>query len=125
MKEKNDQSHRKLILILNVKWPDVVTNEKIYENTRKSWKLRRIKWNLEETMTEMVWQYKYNDWRNASNEGNKYALEIYKRPKGRPHSLNASWGEGIEAFANKNFWENLINKLWKKKVCLNFVNFSE
>ena len=114
MKEKLNHFQRKLIRIFisNVKQPDVVANEKIYEFAKlERWtrvcKKRRTKWLGEIEKAEET----------PAQKAMRYALEIYKSRQGRPPSIwispiknvfkeiNVSYDEATETATIKNYWK--------------------
>lgn len=71
------------MFFLNVNWPDVVTNEKIYETSKLG------RWNEIFKEQRLKWFHKLNrmteETPTMENEM-KNAPEIYKRSQGRPSS---------------------------------------
>ena len=117
--EKIDQFHRKLIrnFVLNVKWPQIISNESLYEKTKV------IKWSELCRKRRLKFFGKVNrmDKNIPVRKAMNYALEKYKRKKGRPtttwlstikddlRKLDLTWNEAVEISKEKDDWDNLIN----------------
>ena len=118
--EKIDAFHRKLlrIYVLNVRWPNIETNDHVYERTKTKYrwsqdiKKRRLKWfgkviRMDETI--------------PAKKALRYATQPFKRPPGKPpstwintikkdfQSLNISWELACENALEEKEWERMIN----------------
>ena len=113
-----DSFQRKLIrtFILNVKWPIIVKNEDVYEQTKispltKTIKYRRLKWFSKLARL---------DPNTPVRQGLTYALSPYKKPRGRPQltwlsmmkneleSFSMTWDTAFELAKNEKRWSEFI-----------------
>ena len=119
MQRKVDSFQRRIIatLVLNVQWPTNVKNREIFTKTKlEPWSIiigkRRLKWFGKEARVDPS---------TSARSALHYALEEFRRPRGRPpkgwlsitkqqlkSELNMNWNEVFDIAKDENVWKTLI-----------------
>ena len=119
MQRKVDSVQRRIVrtFVLNVGWPTVVKNEEIFTKTKLELRSiiigkRRLKW---------FGKVARMDPSTSACSALHYALEEFRRPRGRPpktwlsimkqqsrSELNMSWNEAFDIAKDENVWKILI-----------------
>ena len=122
-----DAFHRRMIrqYVLNIKWPNIIKNEEIYEN------MKITPWSHIIQHRRLNWFGKVARANNATpmRIALTYALENFKKPVGRPpntwinvltkllkNELNLSWNEAFEAAKDQKNWQNITKSIKRNKI---------
>ena len=118
MQRKVDSFQQQIIrtFVLNVRWPIIVKNEIFTKTKLKPWSIiigkRRLKW---------FGKVPRMDPSTSARSALHYALEEFRRPRGRPpkgwlsitkqqlkSELNMNWNEVFDIAKDENVWKTLI-----------------
>ena len=119
MQRKEGSFQRRIIrtFVLNVRWPTIVKNEEIFTKTKlELWSIiigkRCLKW---------FGKIARMDPSTSARSALHYALEEFRRPRGRPpktwlsimkqqlrSELNMNWNEAFDIAKDENVWKTLI-----------------
>ena len=127
MKRKVDSFQRRIIrtFVLNVRWPTIVKKEEIFTKTKlEPWSIiigkRCLKWFGKTARMDPS---------TSARSVLRYALEEFRRPRGRPpktwlsimkqqfrSELNMNWNEAFHISKNENIWKTLIKDCLMQQI---------